>query len=161
MRLLELGQPDFIEIKGVTFSGKSDANPLTMHNVPWHHEVRAFAQAIAQRTNGRYGTACEHVHSCCTLLADTEVYFKPFGRWRTWIDYPRFHELNRRFVATGQTFEAKDYMADTPEWAVWGAKEEGFDPDEVRFRRVRSVKDPESRPPIALPPRLTQAAKRA
>lgn len=35
-----IGEPDLIEIKGVTFCGKSDASSLRMDNVPWHHEVR-------------------------------------------------------------------------------------------------------------------------
>lgn len=34
--LVEAGLPDFIEIKAVTYCGKSDASSLTMENVPWH-----------------------------------------------------------------------------------------------------------------------------
>jgi wyosine [tRNA(Phe)-imidazoG37] synthetase (radical SAM superfamily) len=34
--LLDLGRPDFIEIKGVTYCGSSDASSLTMGNVPYH-----------------------------------------------------------------------------------------------------------------------------
>jgi len=34
--LVETGLPDFIEIKAVTYCGKSDASSLTMENVPWH-----------------------------------------------------------------------------------------------------------------------------
>ena len=37
--LIEYGTPDFIEIKSVTYCGKSDASSLTMENVPWHTEV--------------------------------------------------------------------------------------------------------------------------
>ena len=36
-----------------------------------------------------------------------------------------------------KTFTAMDYMAPTPSWALYGAKEEGFDPEETRFRRER------------------------
>jgi tRNA wybutosine-synthesizing protein 1 len=35
-KLIETGLPDFIEIKAVTYCGKSDASSLTMQNVPWH-----------------------------------------------------------------------------------------------------------------------------
>jgi wyosine [tRNA(Phe)-imidazoG37] synthetase (radical SAM superfamily)/flavodoxin len=35
-QLVEVGTPDFIEIKAVTYCGKSDASSLTMENVPWH-----------------------------------------------------------------------------------------------------------------------------
>jgi tRNA wybutosine-synthesizing protein 1 len=39
VELIEKGQPDFIEIKSVTYCGKSDASSLTMQNVPWHQET--------------------------------------------------------------------------------------------------------------------------
>lgn len=35
-QLVEEGEPDFIEIKAVTYCGKSDGSSLTMENVPWH-----------------------------------------------------------------------------------------------------------------------------
>ena len=37
--LIALGEPTLVEVKGVTFCGKSDASDLTMANCPWHHEV--------------------------------------------------------------------------------------------------------------------------
>lgn len=43
---------DFIEIKSVTYCGKSDASSLTMENVPWHHECCQFSEAIANRWKG-------------------------------------------------------------------------------------------------------------
>lgn len=52
--LVDLGRPDFIEIKGVTFcgdSGKSGPARLTMENVPWHAEVIEFAEQMADRLN--------------------------------------------------------------------------------------------------------------
>ena len=39
------------------------------------------------------------------------------------------------------TFSAIDYMAKTPSWAVFGAKEQGFDPIETRFHRKKKSKD--------------------
>ena len=41
--LIETGQPDFIEIKSVTYCGKSDASSLTMQNVPWHQVHLIYA----------------------------------------------------------------------------------------------------------------------
>ena len=103
--LIELGAPDFIEIKvgswaahvassnvrsliafsslswqAVTYCGKSDGSSLTMKHVPWHEEVKAFAAAIAEKTNGKYGLAAEHEHSNCTLLAKQKfkVAFPPY-----------------------------------------------------------------------------------
>jgi tRNA wybutosine-synthesizing protein 1 len=136
-----------IEIKAVTFCGTSDASDLTMENVPWHHEVVAFANAIANHpaTLGKYGLACVHAHSCCTLLARKDIYFQPSPHgapgsgpvWRTWIDYPKFHDLEAQFRATGELFTSRDYLADTPAWALPGADEEGFSPAESRVRRNR------------------------
>lgn len=155
VKLLEIGQPDLIEIKAVTYCGTSDASSLTMSNVPWHHEVLAFAQAIADRhaksvaalggpAEGRYGIATEHAHSCCVLLARRDIYFsspddQPGAepRWRTWINYDRFHELVDQYYQDGTRFTSADYLADTPSWAIYGAEERGFDPAEVRFRKNR------------------------
>lgn len=63
-----------------------------MENVPWHADVKAFSEALALRSNGEYEVACEHVHSCCVLLAKTKK-FKINGQWFTWIDYEKFHDL--------------------------------------------------------------------
>ncbi|KAJ3670064.1 hypothetical protein LUZ60_010388 [Juncus effusus] len=130
--LLSLGQPDFIEIKGVTYCGSTATSKLTMENVPWHADVRAFSEELASKTDGAYQLACEHVHSCCVLLARVDK-FKIDGNWYTWIDYDRFQEL----VASGEPFKSEDYMKMTPSWAVYGAGEGGFDPDQSRFKKER------------------------
>jgi tRNA wybutosine-synthesizing protein 1 len=144
--IYKIGEPDLIEIKAVTFCGTSDASDLTMENVPWHREVVDFANAIANHpgTKGKYGLACVHAHSCCTLLARKDIYYQPSPAapeagpvWRTWIDYAKFHELEEKFRTTGETFTSRDYLADTPLWALPGAEEEGFSPAESRVRRNR------------------------
>ncbi|KAL5219370.1 hypothetical protein ABZP36_020054 [Zizania latifolia] len=130
--LLSLGQPDFIEIKGVTYCGSSATSKLTMENVPWHSDVKEFSEALALKSGGVYEVACEHAHSCCVLLAKVDK-FKINGKWHTWIDYDRFHEL----VTSGKPFKSQDYMALTPSWAVYGAEEGGFDPDQSRYKKER------------------------
>ncbi|KAK4429251.1 S-adenosyl-L-methionine-dependent tRNA 4-demethylwyosine synthase [Sesamum alatum] len=130
--LFDVGNPDFIEIKGVTYCGSSATSKLTMENVPWHADVKEFSEALAQKSNGMYEVACEHVHSCCVLLAKVDK-FKLNGQWYTWIDYDKFHNL----VSAGEPFTSKDYMAPTPSWAVYGAEEGGFDPQQSRFRKER------------------------
>jgi tRNA wybutosine-synthesizing protein 1 len=135
--------PDLIEIKGVTFCGDSKASDLTMEHVPFHEEVRAFAVAIADGLGDEYEVACEHAHSCLMLLAKTKFKKVPESaaagaapKWHTWIDYDRFHELtaaNRK--DPGATFTALDYLAETPDWAVFGASEQGFSPAETRVYR--------------------------
>ncbi|XP_057871082.2 S-adenosyl-L-methionine-dependent tRNA 4-demethylwyosine synthase [Cryptomeria japonica] len=130
--LFKLGKPDFIEIKGVTYCGSSATSTLTMENVPWHSDVRAFSEEIVERSKGDYELACEHAHSCCVLLANANK-FKVQDQWFTWIDYERFHDL----VASGEAFSSEDYAAPTPSWAVYGAREGGFDPEQARFRKER------------------------
>jgi tRNA wybutosine-synthesizing protein 1 len=133
--LVSLGRPTFIEIKGVTFCGESNASNLTMGNVPWHHEVRNFALQLCKLLDGNYELACEHAHSCCVLISDTKL--KVNGKWHTHIDYPKFLKLVAAHSASkGESnFTALDYALPTPEWAVFGASEAGFDPNEKRFRR--------------------------
>ena len=132
-KLVELGQPDFIEIKGVTFCGSSKASTLTMENVPWHTEVVRFVTDLVSRLTDSYSIASEHEHSNCILVAHNK--FNVDNQWRTWIDYERFHELVQRQYKTGETFTSLDYMEVTPSWAVFGAKEQGFDPAEKRWYR--------------------------
>ena len=63
-RLVERGQPDFIEIKAVTYCGTSKGSNLTMKNVPWHDDVLAYSQAICEATpfmREYYDVACEHI----------------------------------------------------------------------------------------------------
>ncbi|XP_027149565.1 S-adenosyl-L-methionine-dependent tRNA 4-demethylwyosine synthase [Coffea eugenioides] len=134
--LFGTGNPDFIEIKGVTYCGSSATSKLTMENVPWHYDVKEFSEALCRRSNGEYAVACEHVHSCCVLLAKVEK-FKVDGQWYTWIDYEKFHDL----VASGKSFTSNDYMAPTPSWAVYGAEEGGFDPEQTRYKKERHHKN--------------------
>ncbi|XP_060799659.1 S-adenosyl-L-methionine-dependent tRNA 4-demethylwyosine synthase TYW1 [Neoarius graeffei] len=138
--LIALGQPDFIEVKGVTYCGESSASNLTMANVPWHEEVVHFVQQLANLLPD-YEIACEHEHSNCLLLAHHK--FKVDGEWWTWIDYERFHELIQQYNEGNgaKTFTALDYMAKTPSWAVFGARERGFDPSDTRFLRKNKTKD--------------------
>jgi len=133
--LLSLGHPTFIEIKAVTYCGNTPGtSDLTMANVPWFEEVCKFAQALADEVSGEYEICCEHKHSCSVLLAQKKL--KVDGVWHTWIDYEKFSDL----VNTGKTdFGVEDYWAPTPAWAVWGAEEKGFDPEETRVYRNKTA----------------------
>ncbi|NXA86914.1 TYW1 synthase, partial [Melanocharis versteri] len=138
--LISLGKPDFVEVKGVTYCGESSASSLTMANVPWHGEVVSFVRELA-RLLPEYGIACEHEHSNCLLMAHSK--FQVDGEWRTWIDYSRFQELVREYEQSGgsRTFTAAEYTARTPPWALFGARERGFDPLDVRFQRKNKARD--------------------
>lgn len=62
-----------------------------MENIPWHHEVVTFGEKLCTYLES-YGLAAEHEHSNCILLAKRSKFFKD-GRWNTWIDYSKFHQL--------------------------------------------------------------------
>lgn len=135
--LVALGKPDFIEVKGVTYCGESKGSNLTMHNVPWHEEVLSFVKQLVALLPD-YSIASEHEHSNCVLIAHQKFHIN--GQWHTWIDYERFHELVQRFYKTGESFSSLDYAAPLPPWAVFGARERGFDPSDTRMLR-KSKKD--------------------
>lgn len=60
-KLVTLGEPDFIEVKGVTYCGSSGASSLTMANVPYHEDVCAFGEV-------RCTTLSTQGHAHCSLL---------------------------------------------------------------------------------------------
>ncbi|XP_052611537.1 S-adenosyl-L-methionine-dependent tRNA 4-demethylwyosine synthase TYW1 isoform X1 [Peromyscus californicus insignis] len=138
--LVSLGNPDFIEVKGVTYCGESAASSLTMANVPWHEEVVRFVQELVDLLPD-YEIACEHEHSNCLLIGHKK--FKVNGEWWTWIDYSRFQELVLQHEQSrgSKAFSARDYMARTPQWALFGARERGFDPKDTRYQRKNKAKD--------------------
>ncbi|NP_001399108.1 S-adenosyl-L-methionine-dependent tRNA 4-demethylwyosine synthase TYW1B isoform 2 [Homo sapiens] len=138
-QLVSLGNPDFIEVKGVTYCRESSASSLTMAHVPWHEEVVQFVRELVDLIP-EYEIACEHEHSNCLLIAHRK--FKIGGEWWTWIDYNRFQELIQEYEDSGgsKTFSAKDYMARTPHWALFGANERSFDPKDTRHQRKNKSK---------------------
>jgi len=151
-QLIALGKVSLVEVKGVTFCGKSDASNLNMSNTPWHHEVVQLTTKLKEelakiRAEGgdvpEYGLACEHKHSVSVLLARVDQFavedpVTGERRWKTWIDYDKFHELAARNAKDPSfTFDVKDYTAYTPSWALFGATEEGFDPTDQRHRKKK------------------------
>jgi tRNA wybutosine-synthesizing protein 1 len=93
--LVRLGVPDFIEVKGVTYCGTSDAryvedfaaydflSPLTIKNTPFQREVLNFCEALCGEVNGIvapedavYEISCEHEHSLCVLISNKNKFFK-------------------------------------------------------------------------------------
>ena len=109
---------------------------LTMKNVPWHEEVLKFSLALCSvLPNNEYEIACEHKHSCSVLISLKK--FKIDNQWHTWIDYDKFADL----ALSGRTdFGAEEYWAPTPSWAVYGADERGFDPEQERHMHRSSKK---------------------
>ena len=63
-KLVTLGEPDFIEVKGVTYCGSSGASSLTMQNVPYHEDVCTFGEVCRSHT-------VQVARCLCWLLLDT------------------------------------------------------------------------------------------
>lgn len=143
--MVERAQPSQIEVKGATFCGSSNANgnPLTMQNIPFYEECKTFCDQLSRELQLRgsmYHLAAEHAHSCCILLAHEKFHIN--GKWHTHIDYPRFFDL----LKSGEDFCDLDYVKETPEWAVWGSSEAGFNPDDTRYdRKAEKAKKKEAR----------------
>lgn len=140
--LIARGEPCFVEVKGATFCGTSKSNPLTMKNVPFYKEVVEFVEnlnAALARRGLDYGIAAEHAHSCCILMAQGR--FKIEDRWHTVIDYKRFFELLKKEEEEGIEFGPMDYLQPTASWAIYGSKEGGFSPEDVRHRRGKVVEE--------------------
>ncbi|KAG0688897.1 hypothetical protein C6P40_000366 [Pichia californica] len=132
--LVERGLPSLIEIKGATFCGSSEGNgnPLTMQNIPFYEECVNFVKKLNDELVSRgldYGLATEHAHSCCFLIANKKFYID--NKWFTHIDYEKFFKLWN----SGKSFDSMDYIAETPKWAYFGAKEGGFNPADTRYNR--------------------------
>ncbi|KAJ3030231.1 UNVERIFIED_CONTAM: S-adenosyl-L-methionine-dependent tRNA 4-demethylwyosine synthase [Siphonaria sp. JEL0065] len=130
--LIRRGKPDFIEVKGVTFCGYTGSNPLTMSNVPFHEEVVEFVKLLCAFVDDEYEISCEHAHTNSLLISHKK--YKIEGVWNTWIDYPKFHAL----VKSGEHFTAMDYLAPTPDWAVYGDERKGFDPIMTRVYKNKA-----------------------
>ena len=64
------------------------------------------------------------------------VVFEPFCL------YLSFLQIQSYDSSDGQhSFTALDYVAPTPEWAIIGHSQRGFDPDETRWFRKNKNKD--------------------
>ncbi|KAJ3407601.1 hypothetical protein HDV05_005382 [Chytridiales sp. JEL 0842] len=87
-------------------------------------------------------------HSCSLLIAHKS--YKLNGKWHTWIDYPKFHELAHLHKTQGIPFTSMDYLAPTPEWAVYGNEEKGFDPGMKRVYRKKAKYEGLSHPSEAI-----------
>lgn len=131
-RLVARGQPSFIEIKAVTYTGHDQ--PIEFVNIPFLIELQNYAEKLCSYISDDYELACIHKHSLCALLAHKR--FKTAdGGWKTWIDYPSFYALE---AGDNKDFTDLDYALETPSWALWGSEEGGFDPEHKRhFRRMR------------------------
>jgi len=144
--LIGLSECDFVEIKGATLAPvwEKPKSGLTFDSMPFHEDVKAFAERLGSRLPG-YGLACEHKHSSCVLLGRRDRFFEPHGRWHTWIDFEAFADA----AIAGTPMEVTDFALETPDWALASdaetaskaSSEVGFDPQENRHlhRKARAA----------------------
>ncbi|KAL8427788.1 hypothetical protein ACSSS7_007523 [Eimeria intestinalis] len=154
------GEPDLIEIKGMTFCGGLDKTSLSMENVPRHQQVLAFAEALCKALpSGLYAVACEHEHSCCVLLANTKSHrrllllvllllllgLRPAAQSKRGLYQQQQQQHGTNSSSTScvvsclsqalggsADFSGTDYSAATPPWAIVGSEQRGFDPHQKR-----------------------------
>lgn len=89
--LLNLGSPDFVEVKAYMFLGQSRQR-LKEENMPFHEDVVGFSRELAKFLPD-YEIASEHRPSRVVLLAKKK--FKIKGEWQTWIDFGKWNEGER------------------------------------------------------------------
>jgi len=105
-KLITKGDPDFIEIKAYMFVGASRQR-LNKENMPYHEEVVEFSKELIKHLS-EYKIVSEHISSRVIMMAKKK--FKKNGKWFTWIDFPKYHEL----VNSGKEFTSDDYLKPTP-----------------------------------------------
>jgi tRNA wybutosine-synthesizing protein 1 len=112
--LIRKGNPDFIEIKAYMHVGPSRER-LKMESMPWHEEIVDFTGKLLSYLP-EYDIVTEHVPSRVALCAKKE--FKKHGKWFTWIDFEKWHEL----TSSGKDFDKRDFLKLTPQVGMSGRK---------------------------------------
>jgi tRNA wybutosine-synthesizing protein 1 len=100
-------------------------------------QVVAFAKEVTALVADDYEIASEHAHSCAVMIGN-KTKFKRGDDWYTWIDFPKFLTLFAESQKTGTSFSSLDYMARTPDWAIFGKGipgDGGFNPAETHYRK--------------------------
>ncbi len=132
--LINLGSPDFIEVKSYMHVGPSQQR-LKRENMPLHEEIVSFCQQLMPFLPD-YEIVSEHIPSRVVMMAKKK--FKRNGTWHTWIDFEKFHEL----AIAGREFTTDDYLVRTPQVGLSGKGTMERIPQERR-ERVRGEKERE------------------
>ncbi|MBA0745783.1 hypothetical protein Gogos_008344 [Gossypium gossypioides] len=128
----------------------SATSKLTVQNVSWHSNVKVFSEALSLKSEGEYEGLCEHAHSCSVLsktrkfkvnvLLYTWLVTASVSSFGVYLESSFFLGFKRRFslmvqVASGRPFNSEDYMALTPSWAIYGAEESRYYPNQSWYRK--------------------------
>ncbi len=113
-KLIMKGNPDFIEVKAYMFVGASRQR-LSLENMPLHEDVVSFSQELIHSLPD-YEIVSEHIPSRVVMMAKKK--FNINGKWHTWIDFPKYHDL----VLSGNECASMDYLKPTPQVGLSGKK---------------------------------------
>lgn len=127
--LIQLGNPDFVEVKAYMHVGPSTQR-LRKENMPLHEEVVAFCKKLAPFLAG-YEMMSEHISSRVVLFAQKK--FKKDNKWQTWIDFPKFQEL----ATSGREFSTADYLKLTPQTGLSGKGTIDHMPDHIKEKYLK------------------------
>ena len=110
-KLIEKGNPDFIEVKGYMFIGASRQR-LDKSNMPYHEDVVEFSNKVNEYL-GDYEIVAEQISSRVVLFAKKK--YKKDGKWFTWIDFDKFFEL-----VESNNVEIDGFLNETPRTGISG-----------------------------------------
>lgn len=110
--LIKRGNSDFVEIKSYMYVGAS-MERLQRSNMPLHEEVVEYTNELIKYLPD-YEIVSEHIPSRVVMVAKKK--FKKNGKWYTWIDFEKYHEL----VNSGRVFTTDDYLKPTPKTGLSG-----------------------------------------
>ena len=114
--LINRGSPDFIEVKAYMHVGPA-MQRLSKENMPLHEEVVVFSKDLVKHLP-EYEIVSEHIPSRVVMLAKKK--YKVDGVWKTWIDFPAFHQRYNAYLEIGKEFTSDDYMMKTPQVGLSG-----------------------------------------
>jgi tRNA wybutosine-synthesizing protein 1 len=105
-KIIQKGNPDFVEIKAYMHVGESQLN-LERIQMPFHTDVVKFSKEILEFLPN-YELLMEHIPSRVVLLVKKD--FKINEKWMTWIDFDKYNKL----VNLGKEFSKFDFVKETP-----------------------------------------------
>ncbi|MHA1984682.1 MAG: 4-demethylwyosine synthase TYW1 [Candidatus Hodarchaeales archaeon] len=111
-KLIQKGDPDFIEIKAYMWIGASQKR-LIRDNMPLHEEIVEFSNELVKYLP-EYEICSEHISSRVVMIAKKK--FKRERVWYTWIDFPRFHDIFNK----GEVINTDNYLKKTPNTGISG-----------------------------------------
>ena len=120
-------------MKAYMFVGPS-MQRLSKENMPLHEEVVVFSKEL-ERYLSDHEIVSEHIPSRVVMFAKKK--YKVDGVWKTWIDFPKFHQLYEQFLKDGKEFTSDDYMQRTPQVGLSGKGTLANMPELVREKYLK------------------------